>query len=190
MNTLTLSVADFLAKTLVPLEKELVSQENALDYGSSFIDSSPRSVRATRSSKTLQPFDLVDWMKYSGASLRSGMTQSGTAFPLQPVAQLTRGTGSGLWPTPNCMDVLPLRSREALIRQFSTARKGRTKPANLREAVHPACWPQNLSDSSMYEEAQQAGHLNPEWVEWLMGFPEGWTDLSSSETQSSPKFLN
>jgi len=21
------------------------------------------------------------------------------------------------------------------------------------------------------------GHLNPTWVEWLMGFPPGWTDL-------------
>lgn len=27
-----------------------------------------------------------------------------------------------------------------------------------------------------------AGQLNPEWVEWLMGFPIGWTDLSASET--------
>lgn len=27
-----------------------------------------------------------------------------------------------------------------------------------------------------------AGQLNPEWVEWLMGFPIGWTELSASET--------
>lgn len=26
------------------------------------------------------------------------------------------------------------------------------------------------------------GQLNPEWVEWLMGFPIGWTDLEDSET--------
>jgi hypothetical protein len=26
------------------------------------------------------------------------------------------------------------------------------------------------------------GSLNPEWVEWLMGFPLGWTDLQSSRT--------
>jgi hypothetical protein len=31
------------------------------------------------------------------------------------------------------------------------------------------------------------GQLNPTWVEWLMGYPEGWTDLEHSETQSSPK---
>lgn len=26
------------------------------------------------------------------------------------------------------------------------------------------------------------GQLNPTWVEWLMGFPTGWTDLEPSET--------
>jgi len=26
------------------------------------------------------------------------------------------------------------------------------------------------------------GTLNPTWVEWLMGFPSGWTDLKDSET--------
>ena len=26
------------------------------------------------------------------------------------------------------------------------------------------------------------GQLNPTWVEWLMGFPIGWTELSASET--------
>lgn len=26
------------------------------------------------------------------------------------------------------------------------------------------------------------GKLNPQWVEWLMGFPQGWTDLQDSVT--------
>jgi hypothetical protein len=26
------------------------------------------------------------------------------------------------------------------------------------------------------------GTLSPEWQEWLMGFPAGWTDLSASAT--------
>jgi hypothetical protein len=34
---------------------------------------------------------------------------------------------------------------------------------------------------------QVGGQLNPTWVEWLMGFPLGWTDLEDSETASSPK---
>ena len=32
-----------------------------------------------------------------------------------------------------------------------------------------------------------SGQLNPTWVEWLQGFPLGWTDLEDSETPSSPK---
>ncbi len=31
------------------------------------------------------------------------------------------------------------------------------------------------------------GSLNPNWVEWLMGYPVGWTDLSNLEMQSSRK---
>ena len=27
------------------------------------------------------------------------------------------------------------------------------------------------------------GYLNPEWIEWLMGYPIGWTELGHSETQ-------
>jgi DNA (cytosine-5)-methyltransferase 1 len=30
--------------------------------------------------------------------------------------------------------------------------------------------------------AGRGGQLNPEWVEWLMGFPLGWTDLEPSAT--------
>jgi hypothetical protein len=29
---------------------------------------------------------------------------------------------------------------------------------------------------------QNNGKLNPEFVEWLMGYPIGWTDLDHSET--------
>jgi len=31
------------------------------------------------------------------------------------------------------------------------------------------------------------GNLNPTWVEWLMGYPTGWTDLGRSVMQSSRK---
>ena len=32
-------------------------------------------------------------------------------------------------------------------------------------------------------EEQVTGQLNPNWVEWLMGYPTGWTDLKDLETQ-------
>lgn len=34
--------------------------------------------------------------------------------------------------------------------------------------------------------SKESGSLNPMWVEWLMGFPAGWTDLEHSEMPSSP----
>ena len=42
------------------------------------------------------------------------------------------------------------------------------------------------------EEGKKLGcqSLNPYWVEWLMGFPLGWTDLDASETPSSHKSQN
>ena len=30
---------------------------------------------------------------------------------------------------------------------------------------------------------EHSGQLNPEWVEWLMGYPIGWTELNASETR-------
>ena len=39
-----------------------------------------------------------------------------------------------------------------------------------------------LTDPS-YGILPTTGQLNPTWVEWLMGFPTGWTDLEPSETE-------
>ena len=40
---------------------------------------------------------------------------------------------------------------------------------------------ENRKDSLTLVTAEEAvatgGQLNPDWVEWLMGWPEGWTDL-------------
>ena len=158
-----------------------------------------------------------------------------------------RSTGESefsLWPTVTTMDHLPAKSEEALMREASVARPGRSRPANLRDCVTPesmAMWPTpTVMDSKglerrlrkdatgtrsvllsqkvalvedqrrMYATPQArdfrtgqierwadpkrsrnlndqcGGQLNPTWVEWLMGFPIGWTELSASETPSAP----
>jgi hypothetical protein len=61
-------------------------------------------------------------------------------FQLQVSVPRTGEKESGslqLWATPNSMDHLPQRSPESLLRQATTTRKGRTRPANLREQVNP-----------------------------------------------------
>jgi hypothetical protein len=34
------------------------------------------------------------------------------------------------------------------------------------------------------------GQLNPTWVEWLMGYPLGWSDCADSATRSSRRSRN
>lgn len=51
------------------------------------------------------------------------------------------------------------------------------KPAAFREKSPAA----NLSAQIIHQEKplSEKAALNPDWVEWLMGFPKGWTELSS-----------
>jgi hypothetical protein len=130
---------------------------------------------------------------------RSGMTRSGTAFQLQPLAPLTRGTASGLLPTPSATSygsnqgggagrIGPVRhSLQSMARHnlWPTPRatdgdKGtRTQEGAKREMARGRNF-----DPGMVA-AMDGGALNPTWVEWLMGFPLGWTDLGASETHLS-----
>ena len=50
--------------------------------------------------------------------------------------------------------------------------------------------PSQFSRNSLPLNAVAGGALNPTWVEWLMGFPAGWTDSSSSVTPSCRTFLS
>ena len=54
-------------------------------------------------------------------------------------------------------------------------------------AFDPAKKDGNLSAQIISQEqpVSETAALNPDWVEWLMGFPKGWTDVSSGP--SSPK---
>ena len=38
-------------------------------------------------------------------------------------------------------------------------------------------------------EGSVGGSLNPAWVEWLMGWPIGWTDLQPLATDRFPQWL-
>ncbi len=140
----TSSMVDSHAKTSVLQDMEKVWQESeAVYFLRSFAwpkKSSPRFY----SLKMSQQLQVADLTQLSGKLPKQGMTLDGQLYPLKKLERLTSVKDGGYWATPNTMDHLPLRSEEALKRQFSTTRKGRTKPANLREQVHPECWPQKL----------------------------------------------
>jgi DNA (cytosine-5)-methyltransferase 1 len=124
-----------------------------------------------------------DLATFSGTWPRSGMTRSGTAFRLSPSVPLTREIASGSWPTPTRSDALG-----------GPGNQGRQGGMNLRTAV--VCFPTPVADDTGHRTTHYAqggtalsmvagGPLNPPWVEWLMGFPIGWTELPPSETPSS-----
>ena len=132
---------------------------------------------------------------------RWGMTVSGVLFQHPTAERPINGTGSGLWATPTTMDKLPPKSAQALHREATIARPGRSKPANLRDQVsNMNQWPTpqasdnrdrgNLGSPATLRRKEKgkqislgqsvsdiSGALNPPWVEWLMAWPLGWTDL-------------
>ncbi len=79
-----------------------------------------------------------------------------------------------LWPTPDgsafgTVDVPKMLARRQRIKD--TGKNGNGFGLTIGQAVA-------VSDG---------GPLNPEWVEWLMGYPAGWTALEPSEIPSSRK---
>ena len=94
--------------------------------------------------------------------------------------------GKSLWPTPTARDGKGANSLKHLmqpktpgnnhhVRQLANAVKLLTTPcAADAQGSHGGNNHRSL-------RADVAGQLNPPWVEWLMGFPPGWTDLNASE---------
>ena len=157
------------------------STENARVFGPSTQDSLASFDPDTSSWRTSQLCLLGGLDEFSETWPRSGMTRSGTAYRLQPLAPLTGGIVSGSWPTPRTSDT------------NGPGRHG-TGGLDLRTAVAEA----ELTKDGLYTtpcaddtghrkgkyaqggtplSAQAGGQLNPTWVEWLMNFPLGWTEV-------------
>lgn len=108
---------------------------------------------------------------------RSGMTLNGIAYQRRPSAPLTAviAYSSSLHETTEWTPT-------AKANQNSPSMRGRrlwpTPTAHLaKEGGYPAEGRRNEPSLTFQALNGQSGSLNPEWVEWLMGFPIGWTDL-------------
>ena len=92
-----------------------------------------------------------------------------------------------LWPTPTARDCKGANSMEHLTRegkrnhtdQLANAVKLFPTPT-VRCGTGPSQTATRQGSSDLQTEI--GGQLNPTWVEWLMGFPAGWTDLDASGT--------
>ena len=112
-------------------------------------------------------------LTWSSRDMQSGHS----LYLLVPSAHGTNGSGRSsselMFPTPLATDMGGKRTTQGICRMpTGSLRRARKKggywSALLSEAVY-----------FLDPEADPSYRLNPEWVEWLMGFPQGWTDASS-----------
>ncbi len=213
-NTLTSSPVVSHAKIFPTLEKERDYKGSEAD---SFLKSAALLATWDQESlfwRTSQLCLLGGWMKFSGRWPRSGTMRNGIAYRLRLLVPRMSGTGFSFWATPTTMDSMAPKTDKAIEKERTVTRKGRTNFANLRDQVvrgkemfpNPTMWPTPTSrdyksgkGKTQAERGRSAGPslaeasgglLNPQWVEWLMGFPSGWTELEDSATQSCHKSQN
>ena len=100
------------------------------------------------------------------------------------------------WPTPTTMDTIT-RSKESYLKVQNRPRQGK----NLTKLGDIIYWPTPMSSEHKANRqtrenhqngltqavlaTETGGQLNPTWVEWLMGWPLGWTDLKPLEMDKS-----
>ena len=166
------SQADSPAKTFQLLDDEQVLKANAVDYGQSvpvLLGSFSPDMPSLKTSETcLVENAELGLNEFSGTFPRSGMMRSGTVYQLPNLARTITEIGSGSfatqnrkWPTPSTRDY-----------------KGGYIGGRIRNGK--VSW-DTLDVAVQHTDNQEKtnGTLNPTWVEWLMGFPLGHTDLNA-----------
>ena len=195
-DMLTLSPADFPARTLAKQESGAELTAKSQDYGQSSAVLLARYDPDMPCWRTSQRCLVEGWAVLRETWPRSGMTVNGIAYQLPPLVRLTGGTGSGLLPTPDVRGFTNDGSLMMLKKHVTREewdgmayRKGRKAKEKL--------WPTpnasdhrdrgNMSNPSIQRRqilgkqlnlsmvvSETSGQLNPTWVAALMGFPVGW----------------
>ena len=146
-----------------------------------------------RTEETAVPF----WPTPTTPRPHDSENTAGKYLPSQK--QKDRAYAVAMWPTPTARDCKGANSMEHLARNGS--RNHTDQLANFVKLIPTVTTGAGMCGGSAnyqrLKEMEEAGviseverrsmaagnggQLNPTWVEWLMGFPIGWTDLSVSE---------
>lgn len=98
--------------------------------------------------------------------------------------------GNKMWPTPKASAAGP---------DFAAMKRGKSISLQTAVAMFPTPTVQDATNNggkSQYQRnslplnAIAGGALNPTWVEWLMGWPLGWTDCAASATDRFREWCN
>lgn len=179
-----------LARTSAAPERAQESTANALECGWKWHGSFVKFDPASSSWKTRQCSLLAGLDEFSETWPRWGMMRDGECLGLATLERHTSGNEFGFWPTATVCG--------------NYNRKGLSKNSGDGLATAVAKWPTPQASDNRdrghlgmpaiqrrQEKGKQiglgqsvsdtSGALNPPWVEWLMGWPLGWTDLKPSE---------
>lgn len=209
---LTLFLAASRAKTSAQQggAQDLTAHE--ADCGQKWRGSFAKYDPASRSWRTHQFSLLGDCTEFSETWPRWGSMRDGECWELPMLERPTEESESGLWPTPTCGgggQTLP----EGTTPQGKTP-EGRKQTVCLEryvQQVERKIWPtptatahkgwsknHNRADTddrldyTVEREASASGtlgRLNPQFVEWLMGWPIGWTELQPLATDRFQEWL-
>ena len=171
-----------------------------------------RKVRTDSGALRLRPVSPPTSDVFTETWPKSGTTRSGVAYPLPKQELRIAAIDGGVLPTPATVDTGTMFNRSAIegaaLRPtlgamarfnlwptphgFSPDGKSNGPSGNeLGRAVNQFMTPMAAARDSTPKQfkrgnpnlaAQVGGSLNPTWVEWLMGWPLGWTDLEPLET--------
>lgn len=159
---------------------------NVVDSGGKWRESLARYDQPSHSLKTAQLSLIEDWTGFSLTLPRSGLMLGGQCWELPMLGRITKGIESGFLPTPVATDAGSGR--------FNTSIGGTPRPTlalMARKRLWPTPTAHNAKETNAASEsarntptlaAQDGGHLNPSWVEQLMGWPTGHTDLKRLAT--------
>lgn len=132
---------------------------------------------------------------FCGTWPRSGMMQNGIVSRLPPLVPLTCVTEFLSLPTPTAQEggfnkspgknskIRPTLTTMARKNLWPTPRSRDYFPPDWTREKRGAHAGDDLVTAVYKQEGlKSGGSLNPTWVEWLQGFPLGWTDCDVSET--------
>jgi hypothetical protein len=190
------------AKTLAQPEKAQDSTASEAASGLKCLGSLARFDLDSRSWKTHQ-FSLLGGLEsFSETWPRWGMMRGGECWELSTPTRLTSENESGSlptpWPTPTVCGNYNRKGASknsgdglaTVVRRYPTPGanedsyrlNGNSQQSNSLGAI--------ARREALAESPESGGQLNPTWVEWLMGWPLGWTDSAPLGTDKFQAWLD
>jgi len=171
-RTLMSFAEDSHARTFLALEKEPGFMPKGRGSGGKCSGSFAWFDRDTSLWRTWQRCLTGGLMKFLGRWPKAGMMQNGKCYQLKCLVGSTKENAPSLWPTP--------RACHAMAHKMMTTFRALGRPygaSNLEDKLTLNLLDQKQSLDGLY--------MNPQWVEWLMGYPEDYTliDFMLLETQ-------